>query len=426
MSGRRISAFLIIAVALALGYWLYVSPHFKLGLDLRGGSHLVYEADTSAIAPADIRGAMSSLREVIERRINVFGIAEPLIQVEESGLGAGAKHRLIVELPGVTDLEEAMALINITPELEFRVLADIADPEAITPPEFIASGLTGRYLERASVEFGQQAINPAIAVTFNSDGAALFARITEEQLGRPVGIYLDGTLISAPTVQEPIRDGRAIISGQFTVDEARALARNLNLGALPVPITLVATETVGPMLGAEALAAGLRAGLLGLAVVALFMLFWYRLPGLVAVVALAIYAVLMLVLFRLFGVTLTAAGIAGFILSVGMALDANILIFERLKEEIWSGKDIHEAIREGFSRAWFAIRDSNLSSIISAIVLFWFGTALIKGFALILSLGIIVSMFTAIIVTRTLLLAVAPRHKKPFTKFLFSSGFSVR
>ncbi len=421
---RRVISLLIIASAVGLAFWLYARPHFKLGLDLRGGSHLVYEADTTALAPADIREAMASLREVIERRINAFGVAEPLIQAEESGLGLGAKHRLIVELPGVTDLEEAIALINVTPELEFRVLA--SGSQATTSPEFVSSGLTGRYLERASVDFSQQTINPSIAVTFNGEGAKLFASITEANIGQPVGIYLDGNLISAPSVREPIRDGQAVINGQFTVDEARELARNLNLGALPVPITLASTETVGPTLGAEALAAGLRAGLLGLAVVALFMILWYRLPGLISVLGLAVYAVLMLVLFRLFGVTLTAAGIAGFILSVGMALDANVLIFERLKEEIWSGKDIHEAIREGFSRAWFAIRDSNLSSIISAVVLFWFGTALIKGFALTLALGIIVSMFTATVITRTFLLSVAPRHKKPFTKFLFSSGLSIK
>ncbi|MEK7650893.1 MAG: protein translocase subunit SecD [Patescibacteria group bacterium] len=429
---RKLISLLIILVAGAIGYFTYTYGTFRLGLDLRGGSHLVYEADTAALPAADISEAMSSLREVIERRINAFGVAEPLIQVEEAGLGAEAKHRLIVELPGVTNLEEAIKLINITPQLEFRVLAPGADlamlasSTASTSDLFVSSGLTGRYLKHASVQFDQQSINPTISVEFNDEGSTLFAKVTQENVGKPVGIFLDGALISAPSVREAITSGQAQISGQFTVDEARSLARNLNLGALPVPISLISTETIGPTLGAEALAAGLRAGLLGLSVVALFMLLWYRLPGLVSVVSLAIYAVLMLAVFKLFGVTLTAAGIAGFILSVGMALDANVLIFERLKEEIRAGKDIHEAIREGFSRAWFAIRDSNLSSIISAIVLFWFGTALIKGFALTLLLGIVVSMFTAITVTRTLLLSVAPKHKKPFTKFLFSSGLNIK
>lgn len=432
MGQRKLISFFIILVVAALGYAVFRYGSFRLGLDLRGGSHLVYEADTSALRSADIGEAMSSLREVIERRINAFGVAEPLIQVEEAGFGAEAKHRLIVELPGVTDLQEAIKLINITPQLEFRVLAPGADlatlasSTAAVDNVFVSSGLTGRYLKRASVQFDQQSINPTISVEFNDEGTRLFATITQENVGKPVGIFLDGALISAPNVREAISSGQAQISGQFTVDEARSLARNLNLGALPVPIALISTETIGPTLGAEALAAGLRAGLLGLAIVALFMLLWYRLPGLVAVLALAIYAILMLAVFKLFGVTLTAAGIAGFILSVGMALDANVLIFERLKEEIRAGKDIHEAIREGFSRAWFAIRDSNLSSIISAIVLFWFGTALIKGFALTLLIGIVVSMFTAITITRTFLLAIAPKHKKPFTKFLFSSGLGFK
>lgn len=426
MPGRRLLASFLVVLFAALGYFLYRRPDFKLGLDLSGGSHLIYEADTSGLPPADVSEAMSSLREVIERRINAFGVAEPLVQVERTGLGAGAKERLIIELPGVTNLAEAMAVIKVTPQLEFKVLPASQDLTATATPEFVASGLTGRFLKHASVEFRPQAISPSISVEFNEEGSRLFAEITAGNVDRPVGIYLDGELISAPIVREPIRDGRAEISGQFTVDEARALARNLNLGALPVPIALVSTETIGPTLGAEALAAGLRAGLLGLAVVAVFMILWYRLPGLVAVLALAIYAVLMLSIFKVFNVTLTAAGIAGFILSIGMALDANVLIFERLKEEIWAGKDIHQAIHEGFSRAWFAIRDSNLSSLISALVLFWFGTALIKGFALTLAMGIVVGMFTAIIVTRTFLLAIAPKHKKPFTKFLFSTGLTLK
>lgn len=423
MFGRRVLALVLLALAAGLGYYLYTHPTFKLGLDLRGGSHLVYEADVSELQSADIGEAMNSLREVIERRINAFGVAEPLIQLEESILSGESKHRLIIELPGVTDLQEALALIDVTPELDFRLIQPSADPAATTT-EFVSSGLTGRYLQRATVEFSQQSINPSISVTFNDEGKVLFAKLTTDHVGEPVGIFLDGQLISAPVVREPITTGQAEISGQFTVEEARQLARNLNLGALPVPIALVSTQTVGPTLGAEALDRGVRAGLLGLLVVAIFMLLWYRLPGLVAVVSLAIYVVLMLGLFKLFGVTLTAAGIAGFILSVGMAVDANILIFARLKEEMKHTDDMHDALAHAFSRAWLSIRDSNLSSIISALILFWFGTSLIKGFALTLALGVLVSMLTAITITRTFLLALGVRHRNRLTQFLFSSGIT--
>jgi preprotein translocase subunit SecD len=225
-------------------------------------------------------------------------------------------------------------------------------------------------------------------------------------------------------VREEISDGQAEISGQFTVPEAKTLTRNLNLGALPVPITLASTQVVGATLGEEAIQKGVKAGVLGLLIVAVFMILWYRLPGLVSVLALIFYIILMLSLFKLMPVTLTAAGMAGLILSIGIAIDANILIFERMKEEIAAGKGLLESIKEGFSRAWLSIRDSNLSSLISATILFWFGSSLIKGFALTLMIGILVSMFTAITVTRTLLLALGFRNRVGLAKFLFDSGFS--
>lgn len=427
---RKLISLLIILVAAGIAYVTYYHGTFRLGLDLRGGSHLVYQADTTGLPAGDISEAMSSLREVIERRINAFGVAEPLIQVEETGLGAEAKHRLIVELPGVTNLEEAIKLINITPQLEFKVLtpgtdlATLASSTASTSQLFVSSGLTGRYLKHASVQFDQQSINPTISVEFDDEGTKLFAKVTQENVGKPVGIFLDGALISAPSVREAITSGQAQISGQFTVDEARTLSRNLNLGALPVPISLLSTETVGPTLGAEALNRGLRAGLLGLVVVAIFMILWYRLPGLVSVISLAIYVVLMLALFKLFGITLTAAGIAGFILSVGMAVDANILIFARLKEEMKHTDNMPDALGHAFSRAWLSIRDSNLSSIITALILFWFGTSLIKGFALTLAIGVLVSMLTAISITRTFLRSIGSGHTNKLNKFLFGSGLS--
>ena len=227
-------------------------------------------------------------------------------------------------------------------------------------------------------------------------------------------------------VQDKISGGKAQITGRFTVEEAKNLTRNLNLGALPVPIKLASTEIIGATLGSEATKKGVEAGLVGLLIVAIFMILWYRLPGLVAVVSLSIYVALMLAIFKLFPVTLTAAGMAGFILSIGIAVDANVLIFERFREELKAGKGMNEATKEGFQRAWTSIRDSNLSSIISATILFWFGTSLIKGFASTLILGIIVSMFTAVIVTRTLLLALGFRNQVGLTKFLFGNAFFRR
>jgi protein-export membrane protein SecD len=457
MFTKRLVALLILIIGGLLAAFVYYSETdtggwwqrpFKLGLDLKGGSHLVYEADVAAVPAGEVDEAMSALRQVIERRINAFGVAEPVIQVEESSLVGGGQHRLIVELPGVTDLAEAQRQINVTPTLEFKLerpegaekeaiiaayeraaelLADNKplpnDPLLQEDPYFIPSGLTGRYLKRAEVVFAPQAVAPSISVEFTAEGADLFAEITAANVDKPLGIYLDGALISAPVVREAIRNGQAEISGQFTVDEARELARNLNLGALPVPIKLVATETVGPTLGAAALERGVTAGLVGLLAVSIFMLLWYRLPGLAAVISLSIYVVLILFLFKILGITITAAGIAGLILSFGMALDANILISERLKEELRAGRGLAEAVREGFARAWFSIRDANLASLVSAIVLFWFGTNLIKGFAVTLIIGLVVGLFTAIWVTRRLLLAVTPATPGPVAKFLFQCGF---
>ncbi|MFH1170084.1 MAG: protein translocase subunit SecD [Candidatus Vogelbacteria bacterium] len=452
MTRRRIIAVVLILFGLGLAYFDLSSLRpFKLGLDLRGGSHLVYQADTSALpAGADIGEAMSSLREVIERRVNTFGVGEPLIQVEQGGLGASEVHRLIVELPGVTDLKEALKVIDVTPVLEFKIerpegkekdaikkaietaRAEMAKGGAITPnpllaenPDFIPSELTGRYLQRAQVQFNSQSINPTISVEFDQTGGDIFAKLTKENVEKRIGIYLDGQLLSAPVVREEIKDGRAEISGDFTVEEARTLVRNLNLGALPVPIKLISTETIGATLGQEALDRGVRAGIIGLILVAVFMVLWYRLNGLLAVLSLGIYVSLMLAIFKLLPVTLTAAGMAGFILSVGMAVDANILIFARLKEEMRQTENMHDAIGHGFSRAWASIRDSNLATIISALILFWFGTSLVRGFALTLAIGVLISMLTAISITRTFLLAIGVHHTSRLNRFLFGSGIST-
>ena len=243
-------------------------------------------------------------------------------------------------------------------------------------------------------------------------------------INKTIAIYLDGSPISQPVVREAITDGNAEISGQFNVADAKELVGRLNSGALPVPIELLSTQTIGASLGESALHSGVRAGLFGIFIVAIFLVFWYRFPGLVAIFALGIYIALMLAVFKLIPVTLTAAGIAGFILSIGMAVDANILIFERMKEELKKGKDVQTAMHDGFERAWTSIRDSNISSMLSAIILFWFGTSLVKGFALTLGLGVMMSMFSAITVTRTFLYAFGTKGSSRTVRFLFGSGMN--
>lgn len=433
MSRVRILALFLILFGVGLGYAVYSSESstsalwyrpFKLGLDLKGGTHLVYEADTKDILPADVPDAMTSLKGVIERRVNLFGVSEALVQTEEVGLGQERIQRLIVDLPGVTDVAEAIKTINKTPVLEFRVVGASVTTGTSTEPVFVASPLTGRYLKRAQVIFNQQAVNPSISVEFSEEGSRLFAELTKNNIDKPIGIFLDGEMISAPTVREEITGGQAEISGQFSVDEAKQLVRDLNLGALPVPISLVSTQTIGATLGEHALDKGIKAGLYGFVIIALFLILWYRLPGLVASVSLAMYVTIMLAIFKLVPITLTAAGIAGFILSMGTAVDANVLIFERLKEELRKGKDLKTAMHDGFDRAWTSIRDSNSATILSSIVLFWFGTASIEGFALTLGTGILVSLFTAITVTRTFLYALGVHHQSALVKFLFGKGSS--
>lgn len=274
-------------------------------------------------------------------------------------------------------------------------------------PEWINTQLSGRNLKKARIEYDSTSMVPQVSLEFDNEGAQLFADITTKNVGKPVAIFLDGIAISIPKVNEPILGGSAVISGNFTPDEAKKLAQRLNSGALPVPVSLVSQTTVGATLGKEAVNKSLIAGLWGLFIVALFMLAYYRLPGLLAVLALLIYTSISLAVFKLLNITLTLAGITGFILSIGMAVDANILIFERLKEELKAGKDIMKAINEGFNRAWASIRDSNASSLITCAILFWFGSSIIKGFAVTLAIGIIVSLFSAIIISRQLLLLVA-------------------
>ncbi len=438
MLKKRLLALLLLVIAISIGYFVYNSEAknsrpFKLGLDLNGGTHLVYKADISNVKSGDIKGAMTALRDVIERRINLFGVSEPIVQVEEGGvLGDEDNQRLIVEFPGVTDVKEAVKLIGETPLLEFMLMRDtegLSEEQIknLKPEEiFTATPLTGRYLDKAQLAFDPQTGEPKVSLSFSSEGADIFAEITKNNIGRVLAIFLDGQPISLPTIRQEITGGQAEISGGFKPEEARLLARNLNYGALPIPIELISTETIGASLGEDALNAGVMAGLLAFLIIAIFLVIWYRLPGFLAVVSLTIYIILNLAVFKLIPVTLTSAGIAGFILSMGMAVDANILIFERMKEELRKGRNLGDAIHEGFGRAWLSIRDSNLSSIITAIVLYWFASsAVIKGFALVFGLGVVISMFTAITASRTLLMAMRLKGEGKISKFLFSSGTHV-
>jgi len=452
----RIIALVILIITVGIGYFNYSSEtnpdsrfQFKLGLDLAGGAHLIYKADISELLPEDVDVSMDALRDVIERRTNLFGVSEPLVQIEKSSVFAGGEreNRLIVELPGIIDITEAVKVIGETPLLEFKLVNEDAKPledgEKFTQEKFnemfITTGLTGRFLKRAQLEFGAGGASnylqnePIVRLDFTKEGGDLFADITKKNVGRTLAIFLDGDLKSAPVINEEITDGSAIVSGGFAPQEARALVRNLNLGALPVPIELVSTQTIGASLGKDALDKGLRAVAAGLIVIAFFLLFWYRLPGFVAVASLAVYIIIMLALFKLIPITLTAAGLAGFLLSIGMAVDANILIFERMKEELRGSfasdidgtqtyADTNTAIKKGFARAWFSIRDGNISSIITAIILFWVGTSLVKGFALTFGIGIIVSMLTAITISRIFLYAFGKYENKGIIKFLFNSG----
>lgn len=488
----------------------------KLGLDLQGGFHLEYKADVSNIESSKVAEAMQGAQTVIERRVNAFGVGEPLVQVAKSG----GENRIIVELPGIKDIEEAKAKIKDAPLLEFKEVGQVdaqtqqmfdqlnaqskekalkilgevkkggdfiqlakdnsedpgskdrggdldfvkkgafvpefdevlfegnlkpgeiypnlvesqfgwhiikfiesrgegenlevhganilfakKDPSQYDQFKYQETGLTGKNLKSATAQYssGQGVGEPEVALQFDEEGTKLFAELTKKNLGKEIAIFLDGQLQIAPTVQVEITNGQAVITGNYTFKEAKDIADRLNQGALPVPLTLVGQQSVEATLGADSLKSILIAGAIGLAAVVIFMLIFYRFLGLVASLALVIYTVLMITIFKMTGITLTLSGIAGFILSIGMAVDANILIFERTKEEIRGGRTIANSLEEGFKRAWTSIRDGNISSLLTAGILYLMGTGFVKGFAAALFIGVVVSMFTAVIVTRTML-----------------------
>ena len=396
---------LVLVVALTLLSAIFIYPKFfdknygfrnwRLGLDLVGGSHLVYQVNLVGVQAGDRESVVNGLRDVIEKRVNLFGVSEPQVFVSK----AGDNYRLVVELAGIKDIAKAIKEIGETPFLNFAEV-DSTNPNK---PQFSFTNLNGRYVVGAQLVFDQTTGRPSVTISFNDEGAKIFEELTAKNVGKPVAIFLDNQLIEMPVVQEKIAGGKASITGNFDVKEARQMVERFNAGALPAPISLVNQQTIGAGLGADSLNKTVWAGLIGTLLVMAFMLIYYRWYGLAAAVALVIYIFLTLATYKLFGVTMTLAGIAGFVLSIGMAVDANVLIFERRKEEVKKGVSNVAAIEEGFRRAWPSIRDSNISTILTSIILYYFMTGFVRGFALTLLLGVIISMFSAITVTRTIL-----------------------
>ena len=382
----------------------------KKGLDLAGGTQLVFEADMEKVEEGDRDQALEATKVNIERRVNFFGVTEPVIQASK----LGENYRLIVELPGIKNINEAIDLIGKTAQLDFR-----EQKEATPTADFISTGLTGADLKRSQVNFDPNTGQPVVSLEFGSEGKEKFGQISTRNVGRIVGIFLDEQPISLPIIEEPITTGNAIIKGRFTLAEAKNLSIQLNAGALPVPIKTVEQRNIGATLGKQSVQKSVRAGVVGLLMVIAFMWAYYGRLGFLADTALIIYGLITLALYKLIPVTLTLPGIAGFILSVGMAVDSNILIFERMKEETRWGRSSAEAMESGFGRAWDSIRDANICTLITCFILFnpfnWGFlnvSGMVRGFALTLGLGILISLFTGIVVTRTFIRVFYQRRQE--------------
>ena len=388
MKNKKLLFWGIVAIVIVSLVIIFVKPT-KLGLDLVGGSRLVLEAQTTANIAKITPEMMDSLQFAIENRVNKLGVAETVVQRQ-------GDKRLVVEIPAIKDLKQAKKFLGETAELSFK--KEIPENSG----KWVDTGLTGNDLNKATLSTstnGQWVVD----LEFNDKGTKVFARLTQELVGKPMAIFFNGELTSAPVIREPIIGGRAQISGGdngFAYEEAKEMVDLLNAGALPVPAQIIEENTVGPTLGADSIAKSKVAGIIGLSIVMLFMVFYYRLPGLIADIALIIYSIILFALFKQIPVTLTLAGIAGFILSIGMAVDANILIFERTKEELRAGRTLFTAINAGFDRAFTSIFDSNMTTIITCTILYCLGTSVVKGFALTLAIGVLVSMFSAITVTK--------------------------
>jgi preprotein translocase subunit SecD len=385
---------------------------FREGLDLKGGTSLVLRADMKDITSAQRNDALNSAKTVIENRVNLFGVSEPLVQTSVTN---NNDYRINVEIPGVTDVNQIKNLIGTTAQLSFweeiaSSAAKLGSPDVIDAggTYFKKTNLTGSDIQQTSVTFSQNNGSPEVSLVFTSVGAKKFADITQRLVGKRLAIVLDNQIIEDPKVNQAIVGGNAVIEGGFTTDTATQLSTELNAGALPVPLSILSSSIIQPTLGSSSLLKSLFAGVLGFIIIVIFMIVLYGRLGVIASAALTLYTLFVLGIFKLssitpYGITLTLSGIAGFILSIGMAVDANILIFERMKEELRQGKPRATAIELGFSRAWTSIRDSNISTLITSSVLYGFGTGMVKGFALVLAIGVLVSMFSAVVVTRTFL-----------------------
>ena len=421
MKRGRNGLLIFIVVLFGLTLWVVWPNHeirgrtgFALGLDLRGGSQLVYSANLSLKDPGQTDAqALEGVKQTIERRINKYGVTEPTVQTMQNERGSF----ILVQLPGVKDIDEALKLIGQVAELDFReqVVNATGNTTWVIAKAMGSDGqekeLTGKYLKpNATPQFNEQKYQYVIAFEWNAEGAVLFKNITTRNLNKPLGIFLDNELISAPKVQAVIED-KGVIEGDFTLDEANTLAIQLNSGALDVPLTVVERRDVGATLGADSLKKSLLAGIIGFALIILFMIIYYRVSGLVAILALIVYAVVNLAVFRLIPVVLTLPGIAGFIVSVGMGVDGNVLVCERLKEELRRGSTLERAVEQSFRQSWSAIWDSNVTVFIACAVLYWlgntFGNFMVVGFATTLFIGVALSMFTQVVVTRAFLRTVA-------------------
>lgn len=408
--GQKVQPMHVIFPGFSLS-WITQNPQnagplqFVKGLDLQGGTSITLRANMKNVAQGDRQNALDLAQTVIENRVNLYGVSEPVIQT----VVTNGDYRLVVELPGVS-AQQAQQLVGTTAQLSFW---EQATSSALNVPNgipvtalgnyFKETNLTGKDLKSAAVVFDPNTGAPQVQLNFTSLGTKKFSDITSRDVGKVLAIVLDNQVVSAPVVNQAINSGNAVISGSFTTDQAKTLSIELQAGVLPVSLSTLATQTIGATLGQDALSKSLFAGILGFAIVVVFMIILYGRLGVIASVALALYTLFVLTIFKLIPVTLTVAGIAGFILSIGMAVDANILIFERLKEELRLGKPLSLAMELGFSRAWSSIRDSNISTLITSSVLFAFGTGIVRGFAVTLAIGVVVSMFSAIVVTRTLI-----------------------
>jgi preprotein translocase subunit SecD len=383
----------------------------KEGLDIQGGMQIVLRADMKDIPATDRDTALDSVKGVIQRRVDLFGVSEPVVQTSR----VGDEYRVIVELAGVKDPTQALQLIGTTAQLDFRLQdaspsAEATQSAAAFFGQFKSTGLTGKDLRRSAVQFDQKTGQPTVSLEFNEEGTKKFATITQEHINEVLAIFLDETPVTFPTINTAILNGQAVITGTFSVEDAKQLSIQLNAGALPVPIEVIEQRSIGASLGQESVRASVRAGLIGISFVMLFMILHYGWKGLLADMALLTYAAFTITTYKLFGVTLTLPGIAGLLLSIGMAVDTNILIFERMKEELRAGKAFSQAMELGFGRAWDSIKDANFTTIFTALVLinpldlpFLNTSGLVRGFGVTLLIGVLISLFTGMVVTRTLM-----------------------